>query len=428
MIVTVVSALKRKKNSLILRFSSVNLIGKGKLCIKLLYQIFLVTISIIFMPLVYLALRIITPFVTLHLGHMYDRMGELVHRLDLHLRKQYMSSNDNKNFYIFFTQSKPANQQIVEMFKRKALVFENKFLGDLYSISSELFKNFDIWEELPWDYQIFWKYNYNKIPPQFIFTEEEEKRGEKELLNFGLASNSSFVCFHCRDKAYLEQLFDKRAGDNDQWRYHDFRDGNINNYLKAADYLTSKGMFAIRMGHVVERPIETTNPCIIDYATKYRSDFMDVYTIAKSKFFLTSTSGVFHVAQAFGVPVAAANWIPLEYQLLCDHDILILKKWWSVEKKRFLSIREILDGNMDRFHRNEDYIKAGVEVIENTPEEILGLAKETNARIDGTWVANEEDEELQKRYRNIFPPGHYCYGFPSRIGADFLRQNKELLD
>ena len=51
-----------------------------------------------------------------------------------------------------------------------------------------------------------------------------------------------------------------------------------------------------------------------------------------------------------------------------------------------------------------------------------------NEHLDGELEYTEEDEELQKRFRSLFQPHHLGYGCPARIGAKFLRQNKELLD
>jgi hypothetical protein len=67
-------------------------------------------------------------------------------------------------------------------------------------------------------------------------------------------------------------------------------------------------------------------------------------------------------------------------------------------------------------------------VIENTSEEILDLTKEMNERIDGTWVAEDEDEELQERFRALFKPSHLCCGFSCRISTAFLKKNRDLLE
>ena len=66
--------------------------------------------------------------------------------------------------------------------------------------------------------------------------------------------------------------------------------------------------------------------------------------------------------------------------------------------------------------------------MNNTPEEILALTREMNDRIDGGWVGEGGDEELQRRFSDIYHPGHRSHGFPSKVGAEFLRQNQDLLE
>ena len=65
--------------------------------------------------------------------------------------------------------------------------------------------------------------------------------------------------------------------------------------------------------------------------------------------------------------------------------------------------------------------------MENTPEEITALAVEMDERLKGTWQTAEEDEELQRRFWALFKPGALQGAFLSRIGTEFLHQNRELL-
>ena len=77
---------------------------------------------------------------------------------------------------------------------------------------------------------------------------------------------------------------------------------------------------------------------------------------------------------------------------------------------------------------SEKHEQLGVEVMENTAEEITALAVEMDERLKGTWQTTEEDEELQRRFWSLFKPSELNQVFLSRIGAEFLRQNRELLD
>jgi putative glycosyltransferase (TIGR04372 family) len=46
-----------------------------------------------------------------------------------------------------------------------------------------------------------------------------------------------------------------------------------------------------------------------------------------------------------------------------------------------------------------------MELVENTSNEITALVVEMDERINGTWVATREDEELQARFWSLFRPG-----------------------
>jgi putative glycosyltransferase (TIGR04372 family) len=255
---------------------------------------------------------------------------------------------------------------------------------------------------------------FNNIPQQLSFTPEEESKGEELLRLIGVEPGSRFVCFHARDA----------RGDN----VHEFQNSSIYNYLPAAEYLASQGLYALRLGLNVAEKIKVANDRIINYAEEFGSDFGNVYLVAKCKFLLICTSGPYGVGLTFGVPIAEVNTAPMNNVPIRKNDLFIPKKLWSIKEKRFLAFPAIVDNGIDSLMKNFQYTQAGIEVIENTSDEVLALAKEMNARLDGTWVTTEEDEYLQQRYRDLFPPGHFCYGFPSRIGAEFLRQNRALLE
>ena len=80
-----------------------------------------------------------------------------------------------------------------------------------------------------------------------------------------------------------------------------------------------------------------------------------------------------------------------------------------------------------RFLKTEQYEKAGIELIDNTPEEITSVALEMDGRLKGTWQSIEEDEKLQRRFWALFKPDDLNSVFRARVGTEFLRQNRQLL-
>ena len=48
-------------------------------------------------------------------------------------------------------------------------------------------------------------------------------------------------------------------------------------------------------------------------------------------------------------------------------------------------------------------------------------------RLNGTWETTKEDNELQQEYCSIFQHTEFHAEDMGRLGAEFLRQNRELL-
>ena len=268
---------------------------------------------------------------------------------------------------------------------------------------------------------------FNNIEPQLSFTEEEERKGRDVLSGMGIDSETPFVCFHTRDKAYLDIIHSHQT--REQWSYHDHRDCDINNYELGIRYLADFGYIALRTGQVVKSELSyADNVRIIDYSCNYRNDFADMYLNARCAFFVGGCSGLREVPQIFNVPMVEPNIIPLRYVPRGDKSLFIPKKLWDKQRKRLLTFPEILSNGIDDWKKAQRYVDGNIEIIENTSHEILDVVKEMNKRHNGTWIGENEDEELQDRFRSLFLPDHPYHGFPSRIGAEFLRQNRSLLD
>ena len=93
-----------------------------------------------------------------------------------------------------------------------------------------------------------------------------------------------------------------------------------------------------------------------------------------------------------------------------------------------MTFREVIQSNLGFALQTQEYEQAGVEIIENTPEEIRDVAVEMDERIKGTWETCEEDDVLQGRFWSLYKVKDLNVGFRSRLGREFLRQNRELLE
>lgn len=382
--------------------------------------------TIILAPFAFLivaAIRLLSPVLLIRYGNLYSsRIGHFASNTELYLCERDLKKTNRNVYDILFHIGPISNRQLKKMWDRSLRVFKFSYLMCLVTRINRLFPGYR-------KYEIDLSRSRDteglsmRVGPHIYFTEKEEAFGREQLRKMGLEEDAPFVCFHLRDSAYLDFF----RPDTD-CRYHDYRDSSISNYIAAAEELCRRGYFVLRMGARVKEPLKLNNKKIIDYANKYRTDFLDIYLSAKCTFFLGCGSGIDEVPKLFRRPVAYVNRIPLEYTVTWNSDhVFIPKKLWLKREKRLLTFREILTSEIGRFLYSQQYEQSGIEVIENTPEEIAALVVEMDQRLKGEWRVSENDEELQKRFWALFKPTELNKIFLSHIGTEFLRQNKELL-
>jgi len=384
-------------------------------------------VLLVFLPVV-LVEYALQPLVHVRFGHLISKhIGAFAGYTELYFCRRDAGMDDRRTFDIFFHNGSPCNRQLKIMWERKLhvtrlarpLYFLNRYLpGGRRHMVWPPYGERDIHGLLP------------RFPAHLSFTPEEERRGQEELRSMGIPEGVPFVCFYSRDTAYY-----KTATPEDYTVNQDYRDSSIQNYLSAAEELTARGYYAVRMGAFVNEALTAGNDKIIDYATRYRSDFMDIYLCARCSFFLGDQAGLTQVAVIFRRPMAYVNSIPLEHVPAYGPDNLFIpKRLWLKQEERFLTFRKMFaiqpDGiRLSDLRQTEQYERLGIVPVENTPEEIAGLAVEMDERINGRWQSTGDDEELQQRFWSLFKAGEGIQGvIASRIGAEFLRRNRELLE
>ena len=377
---------------------------------------------------VVLVLRLIRPWLLVRWGRLIStRIGHFGANTELYLCERDAGINvpQQRHVDLFYMGGGPiCNQQLANMWKLVLRVWPSWILapinrvnrlipkGEVHEIGSNTQHDRDVHSLL------------DRFPPHLEFTSEEERKGLAEMNKLGISNNTSYICFHARNPHYLQAA---RPGKDRS--YHDFWDCDIKNFIPAAEELCRRGNFLVRIGAVVKEPLEITHPMIIDYAWNHRSDFLDIYLGVNCKFYLLSPTGIFAVPELFRRPGAIVNVASVEYVVSWGkNNLSIFKKYWLKKEKRFMTFREIFLSRAGRYLQTHEFIEHGIELIENTPEEITALAIEMDERLNGTWQTTEEDEELQRRFWALFPTSELHGVFRARIGADFLLQNRDWLE
>jgi putative glycosyltransferase (TIGR04372 family) len=372
--------------------------------------------------LILLCVQVVRPLVKIRVGLLIDkRIGHLAANTEYWLRKEFPKKLPEERC-IFMSSSKPANHQLVAMFGRVIPVIKSDILYALMADANRRWPQHSIWINLgslgPHDEEL-----WSNSMPQLAFTDNEIQRGQEILRSMGVPDGSPYVCFAMRDKAYLDSQLH-----NQSWGHHDYRDVDIENCRLMAEWLASCGIGVLRVGAVVEKSFGSSDPRIIDYADRFRSDFGDIFLLGNCKFFVGDTAGLFWVAAILGVPVVLTNQVPITaLGITTPGSMAIPKKYRHSEAQAAIPYRKVVESGVDGYLDTGKYEQAQIALVQNTPEEILGLVQEVNARIDGTWVSTPEDEDLHTRFWSIFPAGHLSHGSQVRISADFLRRNRDLL-
>lgn len=391
----------------------------AKIVLGLAFDVLLLPLTL---PIVALV-RVLRPTVVVRFRVLAcQRIGTLALSTELYLCKRDIDNQKQKTIDIFFLQSPVSNHQLKRMWSRKIWVSPlggpldrlNRCLpgSEKHVVPWGPYANRDIHGLL------------ERMPGHLAFTLKEEQLGAAMLTDLGITGGSPFVCIHSRDPAYLDY-----ALPGSDWSYHNYRDSSIENFILAAEELARREYFVVRTGATVTAELKTANPMIIDYAVNGRSEFLDIFLGARCRFYLGDPSGFNAIPMIFRRPLVVVNTVPLEYASTWGSNYLLIpKKLWLRRESRFMTFREIVDSGVGRFQMSRQYERLGIEVVENKPEEITAVAVEMDERLNGTWVTTEEDEELQRRFWLLFKPSELHGTFLSRIGAEFLRQNRGLLE
>ena len=362
------------------------------------YFLFVILLPINFIIL--LLIKIFSKFINFKIYKLEtEKMGHFIfNTLLFHERKKKNIYYQNKklNIIIPFIDNylNQANSYLLNFWKKFFYIEDKGFIKYLDLTNQNFFKLKNINIEIrPYDYNDTLK----SIEPNLRFTKKENKKGEDFLNKLGINYGDKYICLLLRDEKYLKELYPYR-----DYSYHDYRNVKISNYLDACNFLTSKGIKVIRMGKNVSEKFKTNNKMIIDYANHAeRSDFMDIYISAKCYFWITVGSGIDASSYIFQKPVLHTNRSPVSFLMANQYSLSIIKHYFDIKNNKRLSLNEIYKRSLN-LNLTSNILKTnGIELIENTSEEILNATKEFYDCLQGEFDNKNERDILNNQIRNI---------------------------
>lgn len=359
-----------------------------------------------------------------------DAIGEFIARYFM-----ILETFEKNNFLKVFIPNTPVkricNKYLLELLGRKIYIVQENNAGFWAYIFKEYLNELDMTEYKKFSSRNNYpSYKVNRDSNNVWFSKEEIAKGEKVFEQIGLCR--PYVCLAARTATYNQ----KTIGHDYSYGY---RNMCFDTYRLAVNYLCRQNMETVKMGRMEET--RTKMEGCIDYAGLYSDDFMDLYLASECEFMISSMSGIACIPSLFSKPVLIVNAVPVSFGVggmrYTDKDLYIPKKYYDVNRGRYLSLREMMEVEALCLIYGDRYEKEGIKFIDNTSEEIEASVQEMLERLRDTWQDTVEDQKNYERYLEIYhemkektasnPDVWIGEPMPQRIAATYLRDNLYLL-
>lgn len=334
-------------------------------------------------------------------GVQFVSIGETIPRLFMYMKdKKKRSKNDFHvvlpTFFQGYYIGGIVNTKIFDIYKKC-----------IYFITD---KNVDFWKYViifhsdKINIENFDSYKYRDISvtfnievgkPLIPFSNEIERYAREKMRRMGI--RGEYICIHAREVATKTKNFISTYDDTS------VVDANINSYGQACDYMRHLGYQAVRIGKDENRVCEIKD--VIDYANNFYDELMDFYLLANCKFIIGGMAGIVAVASFWGRPILQVDTLSFCYGQeslpRTEYDLYIPKKFYSRREKRYLNLYETWDISFKCDRYNERFKKEGIEIIDNTEEEIFQATVEMNDKLNHTWKQTEEEKQCMEKYWRI---------------------------
>jgi len=254
-------------------------------------------------------------------------------------------------------------------------------------------------------------------PPLLKIKPEHREKGRQLLSDAGMPEDAWFVCLHVREAGFFKE--------NVSWGTNWHRNADITTYYAAIEEITKRGGWVVRIGDRTMVPLPPMNNVIDLALSPERQDWMDIFAIAESKFYMGMASGPAGIPPNFGVPILGTNWFAMGSWPFCRDDLFIPKLFRDKDTGRTLSIAEATAPPFYSALEPLLFECRGVEVVDNTAEELAEATVEMIERLDGLARYSEEEERNQNAFKEMADP--YNLGMEPRVGQGFLRLHPELI-
>jgi putative glycosyltransferase (TIGR04372 family) len=353
------------------------------------------------------------------------RIGHMLMMAGYYFKCRDAGRHNPKVLDILVASSAPANETFADLIGRHAKL-----------IRSNIFKSFCTDATLIWPNNkhisrmkcvLYDRGVYPHTEPLYHFSKQAVQKGEALIEEMGIPKDGKIICFFARDQAYLNHVDKTR-----NWDYHSFRNGSFKDYQKMAEHFAEQGYWLLRVGAYVAEKIDMGHPRIIDYSSKYRSDFGDAFLGMKSSWFIGDMSGITDIYKSMGTGGVCCNIGMGDLYLTWKNFISVPMLYQDLSDGKLLSYKESISRNLHLVYRTEVLRDRGVQVICPTSEIMIDALQEKIQKDTGTWSEAPGDAELEQAFWSLYPKDFMGWGTRdpqemSPLSILFLRRYSHLV-
>ncbi len=348
--------------------------------------------------------------------------GHQIAEIDFLLKEIELGRKAKARLVMLARRSQVANPAVLELWRPKMRVVANPLLVRLLAPFQEIaavtyattkpFIAFD--EASPYPALLA---DWGERPPVALLPDWMRVDGAAALRRWGMRDGGWFVALHCREGGFHA----------DDEIYNDYRNARIENYVEAMREIVGRGGFVVRVGDPSMTPLPAMEG-VYDYAhSPERRPHLDLFLGAACRFFIGNTSGPATIPVLFNVPSALANLAPCGMAPgIGPRDLSILKLLKN-KAGQVISYRAAFAMGMSRWRLTQRYAETGVEVVENTPDEIRDLVVEMFDRLEGRFEPSADYLALHEAFLGLMRPRDYAYGSKAQIASSFLKKHANLI-
>ena len=195
------------------------------------------------------------------------------------------------------------------------------------------------------------------------------------------------------------------------------------------------GYTVFRMGAIVENPLKSMHPRVIDYARNgMRSEFLDVFLGANCKFAVTTGSGWDSIPMIFRRPVCYVNAISILDQGMVSFPCIFYPKILRSSTSNVTLTCAEISQFTEYFFTVRDYSSRNIDLVHMSSEELVEVVTEMAQRVEGTFVLTPKHKEMQEkliRFLSTHPklqPSPNFYPIRAQFASCFLSRYPNFLD